>query len=132
LKFETDGKVYNLGVVDNKQTGDSIPDNNNTNEFDFSLSGFGNTFSTLKLLLGLLVLIILLVMLSPIIVTLVGYVIKFVLWIVKLPIKLIGKLSKARSRRKANKQIKRNETNYDYLDEYDWDSDFWSDIDGME
>jgi hypothetical protein len=132
LKFETDGKVYNLGVVDNKQTGDSIPDNNNTNEFDFSLSGFANTFSTLKLLLGLLVLIILLVMLSPIIVTLVGYIIKFVLWIVKLPIKLIGKLSKARSWRKANKQIKRNETNYDYLDEYDWDSDFWSDIDGME
>lgn len=31
LKFETDGKVYNLGVVDNKQTGDGKPDNNNTN-----------------------------------------------------------------------------------------------------
>ena len=30
LKFETDGKVYNLGVVDNKQTGDGKPDNNNT------------------------------------------------------------------------------------------------------
>ena len=28
LKFETDGKVYNLGVVDNKQTGNGIPDNN--------------------------------------------------------------------------------------------------------
>lgn len=27
LKFETDGKVYNLGVVDNKQTGDEIPGN---------------------------------------------------------------------------------------------------------
>ncbi len=27
LKFETDGKVYSLGVVDNKQSGDLIPDN---------------------------------------------------------------------------------------------------------
>ena len=27
LKFEKDGKVYNLGVVDNKQTGDDIPGN---------------------------------------------------------------------------------------------------------
>ena len=28
LKFQTAGKTYNLGVVDNKQTGDGIPDNN--------------------------------------------------------------------------------------------------------
>ncbi|MCM1043556.1 MAG: hypothetical protein NC350_05055 [Corallococcus sp.] len=28
LKFETAGKVYNLGVVDNKQTGSGVPDNN--------------------------------------------------------------------------------------------------------
>lgn len=27
LKFQTDGITYNLGVVDNKQTGDNIPDN---------------------------------------------------------------------------------------------------------
>lgn len=27
LKFETDGVVYNLGVVDNKQTGDDVPGN---------------------------------------------------------------------------------------------------------
>ena len=27
LKFETDGEVFSLGVVDNKQTGDRIPDN---------------------------------------------------------------------------------------------------------
>ena len=28
LKFETNGTVYNLGVIDNKQSGDTIPDNN--------------------------------------------------------------------------------------------------------
>ena len=27
LEFETEGKYYNLGVVDNKQTGDGEPDN---------------------------------------------------------------------------------------------------------
>lgn len=27
LQFETDGKVFNLGIVDNYQTGDGIPDN---------------------------------------------------------------------------------------------------------
>lgn len=27
LRFETEGKVYNLGVVDNKQTGSGVPDN---------------------------------------------------------------------------------------------------------
>lgn len=30
LKFETFGKTYNLGVIDNKQTGDGKPDNVNT------------------------------------------------------------------------------------------------------
>lgn len=34
LKFVTDGVVYNLGVVDNKQTGSHIPDNNNTGELE--------------------------------------------------------------------------------------------------
>lgn len=34
LKFETEGKVYNLGVVDNKQTGSNTPDNTNTDELD--------------------------------------------------------------------------------------------------
>ena len=32
LKFVTNGKVYNLGAVSDKVTGDDIPGNNNTNE----------------------------------------------------------------------------------------------------
>ncbi len=32
LKFQTDGKTYNLGAVDNKQTGKGSPDNTNTDE----------------------------------------------------------------------------------------------------
>ena len=34
LKFETNGLVYNLGVVDNKQTGDDIPGNNQNSWFE--------------------------------------------------------------------------------------------------
>lgn len=36
LAFETDGVFYNLGVIDNKQSGDSIPDNN-TGELEVTL-----------------------------------------------------------------------------------------------
>ncbi len=32
LKFETAGKIYNLGVVSNQQTGSQVPDNTNTTE----------------------------------------------------------------------------------------------------
>ena len=35
LKFETDGVVYNLGVVDNKQSGDEKPGNLQSPSFDF-------------------------------------------------------------------------------------------------
>lgn len=52
LKFETDGVVYNLGVVDNKQSADwTTPDNNNTNEIE--LPGFPDkTKSILKIILA--------------------------------------------------------------------------------
>ncbi len=37
LKFETDGVIYNLGVIDNKQSGDNVPDNNQSNWWDWLL-----------------------------------------------------------------------------------------------
>lgn len=37
LKFETDGEVYNLGVVDNKQTGSDKPMNNYEHNINFHL-----------------------------------------------------------------------------------------------
>jgi hypothetical protein len=83
-----------LGVVDNKQTGDSIPDNNNTNEFDFSLFG-GTTdiLSALKLLLGLVAIVVILLVCLPIITPLIGYLMKGVVWVITLPFKAIKTLT---------------------------------------
>lgn len=87
LKFETNGKVYNLGVVDNKQTGDMNPDNNNTFEFDFSNWG---KLNWLKYVLAIIAVILLCVVLAPIL----PYIIKAVIWVVLLPFKAIGVLFK--------------------------------------
>ncbi len=58
LKFQTAGITYNLGVIDNKQTGDGIPDNNEAPIIDFSwledsLSNF--TVIIFSFVLGILV-----------------------------------------------------------------------------
>ncbi len=45
LKFETDEKVYNLGVVSASQTGDRIPGNTNQNELDFGKTFFSGNSS---------------------------------------------------------------------------------------
>ena len=62
LKFETLGKVYNLGVVDNKQTGDDKPGNTNTGEFSNPLYNFqSQTEKIAKVVLIVLVVVFLLV-----------------------------------------------------------------------
>lgn len=57
LKFETNGKVYDLGVIDNKQTGSGMPVNSVEYEWTFS--------DMFKLIMGILLLILLIVVLSP-------------------------------------------------------------------
>jgi len=37
LAFETDGVYYNLGVIDNKQSGDNTPDNDTTGDIEVTL-----------------------------------------------------------------------------------------------
>ena len=96
LKFETLGKVYNLGVVDNKQTGDAAPDNNNTNEYDFSNWGI---FNWLKYVLIILAAIVLIILLAPIL----PYLIQAVVWIVMLPFKAIAALFKGIDNRRKRK-----------------------------
>ena len=75
LKFETDGIMYNLGVIDNKQTGSSDPINNE--EWNVSLTDGGKWF------LGIVLIILLIVVLSP---------------ILTLPFKLIDALFKSISK----------------------------------
>lgn len=49
LKFETEGVVYNLGVIDNVQTGSKEPTNTNETEVDFVLDdNIRKTFDNVK------------------------------------------------------------------------------------
>ena len=95
LKFETDGVTYNLGVIDNKQTGSTEP----VNEVEYEIS----VSNRAKKWLLLLMLIILLIILAPIL----PYILKFVFWIVALPFKIIGgiwKLFRKIGEKRAEKQ----------------------------
>lgn len=82
LKFETDGVVYNLGTIDNKQSGSENPVGGSN-----YLITLNNRF---KWILIIIAVIVLLVVCAPIL----PYVFKAIVWIICLPFKLIKKLFK--------------------------------------
>ena len=89
LYFETEGTVYNLGVVDNMQTGSEIPTNPQP-DFSF-LDEWRNRFNSfldyLKLFVSLIVLGFLVWLFSPVIKFLFG-----LIWqVVCFPFKMLGK-----------------------------------------
>lgn len=88
LKFETDGITYNLGVIDNKQTGGKDP--SNSTDIDVSLNDTG------KKLAALIMLILAIILLAPVL----PYIFKAVVWIVMLPINGIAALIKAIKRKR--------------------------------
>lgn len=88
LKFETDGITYNLGVIDNKQTGGKDP--SNKTDIDVSLNDMG------KKLAALIMLILAIILLAPAL----PYILKAVVWIVMLPINGIAALVKAIKRKR--------------------------------
>lgn len=93
LKFETDGVVYNLGVVDNKQSpGDGQqPDNENTDEWEFPSFGDKDWEKILGAVLLVIALIIIVVLFAPIL----PYIIKLVIWLILLPFKLVASVVKS-------------------------------------
>ncbi len=73
LKFETDGVVYNLGVVDNKTTGGSLPSNNQYtfwqriwNSIKSFFASIWVWFKWVLLAIGIIILIILVLCVEPI------------------------------------------------------------------
>lgn len=88
LKFETDGITYNLGTIDNKQSGGKDP--SNITDIDVSLNDTG------KKLAALIMLILAIVLLAPVL----PYILKAVIWIVMLPINGIAALIKAIKRKR--------------------------------
>ena len=95
LKFETDGITYNLGVIDNKQTGGKEP--SNETDFDISLNKRG------KMILYLLMLILLIILLAPIL----PYVLQVIVWIILLPFKGISAAVKSTKRLRAEKRVRK-------------------------
>ena len=82
LKFETDGITYNLGVIDNKQTGSTEPSNSTDIKVEPNATGKG--------IIYLILFVLLLVILAP----LLPYVLNAVIFVVSLPIKLISEIKK--------------------------------------
>ena len=95
LKFETDGITYNLGVIDNKQSGRKDP--SNETDIDISLNKRG------KMILYLLMLILLIVLLAPIL----PYVLQAIIWIISLPFKGISAAVKSTKRRRVEKRVRK-------------------------
>lgn len=95
LKFETDGITYNLGVIDNKQSGSKDP--SNETDIDISLNKRG------KMILYLLMLILLIILLAPIL----PYVLQAIIWIISLPFKGISAAVKSTKRRRAEKRVRK-------------------------
>lgn len=95
LKFETDGITYNLGVIDNKQSGSKDP--SNETDIDISLNKRG------KMILYLLMLILLIILLAPIL----PYVLQVIVWIISLPFKGISAAVKSTKRRRAEKRVRK-------------------------
>ncbi len=82
LKFETDGITYNLGVIDNKQTGSTEPSNSIDIKVEPNATGKG--------IIYLILFVLLLVLLAP----LLPYVLNAVILIVSLPIKFVLEIVK--------------------------------------
>lgn len=114
LKFETDGVVYNLGVVDNHQTGPDDPFASADTKFDDFMEGMEDWFNRLfngigtfaKILLICLVVVLVAVIvaiLMPVILAILKIVfkvlaglLKAVWWLLCFPFNVIGKLVKKR------------------------------------
>lgn len=83
LKFETDGVTYNLGVIDNKQTGSDKPSNEEKVQVKIK--------DNIKLLLLILFLILLLLLLAPFLPVIFSLIIK----VISIPFKIIGAIFKS-------------------------------------
>lgn len=95
LKFETDGITYNLGVIDNKQTGSDKPSNEEEIKPEINNRG--------KWILIALAVILALILLAPLLPTIIVFIGKMIVWIFKglwwlisAPFKLIAKAFRKR------------------------------------
>lgn len=99
LKFETDGITYNLGAIDNKQTGSTEPSNSMGIKVEPNATGKG--------IIYLILFVLLLVLFAP----LLPYVLNAIILIVSFPIKLVSEIVKLikSSKEKRKERREKNE-----------------------
>lgn len=104
LKFVTNGRLYNLGVISNKITGDDVPDGGQSNKFDV-LGWLADKLGIPEWLIILIIVLIILAIALPIlglifpvvgqvlklafkgIIKALEWLIKAIIWIIELPFK---------------------------------------------
>ncbi len=99
LTYEYEGQIYNVGIIDNKQSGSSDP-----------IGGSGidvEPTDLAKLILFIIAIILLVIILLPILPNILLFLFKLIIWIIKLPFVLIKKTyelckQKALKREQAN------------------------------
>ena len=93
LKFETDGITYNLGVIDNKQSGGRNPSNETEIEVELNNNG--------RLLLILLLIVLLVVLLAPVL----PLIIRFIVWVVLLLLRaIVWMIKRIKAKKQSNKE----------------------------
>lgn len=86
LVFETGDKVYNLGVVDNKQTGDGKPDNENY------VKGNLSVWSTVLLIvLGIILCLVFAPWIFQFLIKIIWFVLKAIWWLITAPFSIFKK-----------------------------------------
>ncbi len=104
LKFITDGVTYNLGVIDNKQTGSNKPINDTETNVELNDRGKG-----LLIALAVILLIVLLCVLSPLLST----ILQFVGTVISMPFKAVEKgIKRARNRKRKKEENDYEGTSY--------------------
>lgn len=98
LMFETDGVTYNLGVVDNKQTGTTI--------IDGDKSFFGNNsastiFKLVMLVLGLVAVVVVIAVTFPFLQPVYTAIANGIVWLFTAPVKAISAAAKKRKDKKS-------------------------------
>lgn len=91
LKFEMDGVPYNLGVIDNKQTGSSKPINTENTIVDFS-----DSVKRMFAVACLILFVIAIAVICPLIFSVLKYLFKAVAFVIELPFKLLKVIFKLR------------------------------------
>ena len=100
LKFETDGITYNLGVIDNKQSGSDKPSNDTETDVSIDEDFLKKILKILEIILKILPLVLLVIIISPIL----PHVISLLIKIVLLPFKTIAAIIKACKKNKNKKE----------------------------